>query len=195
MTNAKILSGMASGVLIMFFFGCWWLAIALPDMRHIPFWLEGIAIAVAATVMAGVGIIAGKVIRATRAGGASSLTERSEGRKISRRLRWIIVAEAAAICAASFFLSRLQLQRDILLGIALIVGLHFFPLARVFGASEYYFTAIAGSLLAIAALWVPVEPARHVFLGFSMGFVLWATGLAVLYRAIHFKGALRASAG
>jgi hypothetical protein len=59
--------------------------------------------------------------------------------------------------------------------VAIIVGVHFFPLARLFKAGIYNITGAACILVGIVSFLSKTEPARQDFIGFSMGIIPWFT--------------------
>jgi hypothetical protein len=64
--------------------------------------------------------------------------------------------------------------------IALIVGLHFFPLASLFGRPIYYGTGILGCAIGSFALFVSEPRLRTSVVGLSFGSLLWITTAVVL---------------
>ena len=64
---------------------------------------------------------------------------------------------------------------------AIIVGLHFFPLARGIPARLYFATGGGLLLAGIVGLVVPPNE-RAAVVGFSAALVLWATALAIVVR-------------
>ena len=65
---------------------------------------------------------------------------------------------------------------------AIIVGLHFFPLARGIPARLYFATGGGLLLAGIVGLVLPPNE-RAAIVGFSAALVLWATALAIVVRA------------
>jgi hypothetical protein len=66
--------------------------------------------------------------------------------------------------------------------IAVIVGLHFLPLARGIPLRTYYTTGVV--LIAIGAAGLALsDPARSLFVGLGCACVLWATGAYRLWEA------------
>ncbi len=68
--------------------------------------------------------------------------------------------------------------------IAIIVGVHFFPLAKLFKAYIYNITGAVAVIAGLASFLVRTEPARQDFVGFSMGIILWLTAA---YSFIHVR--------
>jgi hypothetical protein len=86
---------------------------------------------------------------------------------------------------ASILLSTFQLDRFIPAVTALIVGIHFFPLARLFRVPVYYITGVLLSVLALVALLLGLPLAGpspynwSLFVGVGTTLVLWLTLLSI----------------
>jgi hypothetical protein len=85
----------------------------------------------------------------------------------------------------SILLSTFQLDRFIPPVIALIVGIHFFPLARLFHVPVYFLTGALFSVLAVVALLpgLPIAGSSpynwSLFVGVGTTLVLWLTALSI----------------
>jgi len=103
---------------------------------------------------------------------------------VRRRFNLIVLAEFAAIAAAVNVLSRLGHSRWIPAVVCAAVGLHFLPLARLFGVGLYYATAAtlcltAGATMVLGAIGAPALLCR-IIPGFGAALALWATGAWLL---------------
>jgi hypothetical protein len=83
--------------------------------------------------------------------------------------------EIAAIVLASVALKAIQYPDFILSGVALIVAVHFFPLAVLFHAPVYYGTALGGSAVGLGGFFMTDAVLRQKVVGLSFGILLWAT--------------------
>jgi hypothetical protein len=111
------------------------------------------------------------------------------GRRMGRSFGIIFGIEGALIGAVAGALARAGRPLLIPVAIALIVGLHFFPLARVFQVPLYGLTGLFCIVSGLASLLVPDSRARLVALGFAMAAVLWISAAAVLVRHTgHVRG-------
>jgi hypothetical protein len=72
---------------------------------------------------------------------------------------------------------------------ALIVGLHFLPLARVFAVPLYSWTGGGAILLVLVCAFIPDASLRVLLLGLGMGVILWLSAALVLYRTRLPEGA------
>ncbi len=104
-------------------------------------------------------------------------------------IQWIAVAVVA------FSFARLHLDPYVLSAITLIVGLHMFPLARLFSYRMHYATGAALVIWAVASvLLAPVEQLQGTT-ALGTGILLWASAwvtLALAIRAARPAGSARA---
>ncbi len=106
---------------------------------------------------------------------------RAEARRrhSSRRFSLVFGLQGAAIALVIVLLGRYALATFIPAVVALIVGLHFFPLAKLFGARAYHVTGAALCALALVAFLL--APAwRLPFVGLGCASALFATTAYVL---------------
>lgn len=103
-----------------------------------------------------------------------------------RDFLWVNVVQIVVILAAVPLLTRAGAPVLIAPVTLLVVGLHFFPLAHIFGQPQYWWT---GALLisiaaagAVAMLAGPATPTVFVIVGFPAAAVLWATALHLAAR-------------
>lgn len=113
--------------------------------------------------------------------------EQAQGRKISRRFGSVVVGEFAAIAAAVVLLRLFNHPEYSAPVICLIVGLHFLPLASLFGVRVYVLVGAALSLLgsgALLALLVGLTFGDHwiwsVIVGLGSAGILWLAALFIL---------------
>jgi hypothetical protein len=94
---------------------------------------------------------------------------------------WSAIEVAALLIAANIL--EAYHRPDLMLPIgAVIVGLHFFPLARGIPAKLYYATAIGLLVVGLAGLLLPATD-RAILVGLGAAIVLWATALTIVLRA------------
>jgi len=102
-----------------------------------------------------------------------------EGRRIGRAVGLWSAVEGIAILAAINLLPRFGAAAAIPSAIAIIVGLHFLPLARALSRPLYYATGAAQVALGAASLLV-LPPLRLPLLGAGAALVLWASAAALI---------------
>jgi hypothetical protein len=193
--------GLSTGIGILALAGAFWLMLAAASRAstwgpadRFPATVNGVAlgewsalIAIPALVI----LAAGIRMRRKAAGFSRRDLGRPElvdgARAIQRLFRWTSVAQFIG-CALSGWLGT-QFHREDLIwpAIALVVSLHFAPLGVVLRVRAYIATAVAGSLVAAMALFLPpslLPPAgRFVVIGVGMGVVVWTTAAYAILRA------------
>lgn len=177
--------GIASGVLFLAFFGTFWSLIGVGGLHGwgAP-WLLIVALLIGVTLLGG-GVSLWR--------GAERLAKEAipEADTTGRWFGIIFAAEGIAIGIASY-LCNVNTRYDLFFPImAIIVGLHFLPLARLFGVTLYYGVGVLLCLLGIIALLVVPETVtlaaremlgRSLLVGFGAAVILWATGLTLWRR-------------
>jgi hypothetical protein len=110
-------------------------------------------------------------------------------RPLNKGFLIVTLLEAAgvgAVIAAAQKLSRLDALPD---WIGLVIGLHFFGIARVLRARVYYVTGTAITLWCLL-LWIPFRGTPlPVFAGVGIGAILWATSSFNLLRMLASSAA------
>ena len=178
--------GVASGVLFMAFFGTLWASIGVGGLQGWggP-WLSILVLLV------GIGLLLGGVLLLLASRRLPNIVA-EDGAQQGRRIgKWfgiifategILIAVASVICNA---INRFDLFFPIM---AIIVGIHFLPLASLFGVKPYYVVGTLLCLLAIITLFFVPERAelsgqqitvQWVVLGFGAALILWAVGLGL----------------
>lgn len=196
----EAIRGTASGVLFMAFFGTLWASIGAGGLQG---WGEpwvAVAVPLIGVVLFVGGVLLWRESRRLPDEVASAAgDDRHEGLwfGVIFGLEGASIAVASVVCNA---VGRLDLFFPIM---ALIVGLHFFPLAWLFRQRAHY---LAGALLCLVGfvtlVAVPVSAtlggrqilARSLGVGFGCAAILWGTGLLFWvrgarmlrdYRALH----------
>lgn len=108
---------------------------------------------------------------------------REERKRRGRIVGIASAAEGATIFAAVTVLVKLGRRDLIAPAVAIIVGLHFLPLARWFPAPIYYLTAALLVGVGMAGAVVQDLPARILTIGIGAAAVLWLSCGVVLLRA------------
>jgi hypothetical protein len=172
---------MTTGAALMFGFGIVWLLIGILRGRRSPIWLR------VSVVLAGIALGASIATMGMRASGMPTsatpptVQQIAVNREIGRHFYRIFGAELAAIVLAVVVLNARHYPNHILCAIALIVGLHFFPLASLFKLPVYYATGLLGCAIGVAGFFVADDRLRQEVVGLSFGFLLWATAAWILW--------------
>ncbi|MBB3125545.1 putative membrane protein [Paenibacillus rhizosphaerae] len=187
--HSSAIRGTASGVFFMALFGTLWAYTGIMGLQELaaPLWL-------AAAVAVGIVLFIGgaSLIRASRKiKDQSEVTDARPGKRIAIRFNIIFAAEGAAIAIAVAVCNAAGRTALIPIVTALIVGIHFFPLASLFRVKFYHLTGALLCMLALAALlFLPVEArlgAAHInaymsVVGLGSALILWGTGTAIWFR-------------
>jgi hypothetical protein len=165
-------AGRGYGVCALGGFGALWLYNAL-ILSHQPQWtLTVMWVAAIALVLGGVLI--------TR----TAKTVRDEAPRDPAVAQWFWIVfgvEFAAIAAVVVLFQMWHLDPYVIPAVAIIVGIHFLPLARLFRAPIYNVTGILMTLWATALIFaVPDELQRTILVAFGTGAILWASAVIVL---------------
>lgn len=178
--------GTAFGIIFMAFFGTLWAGIGIRGLQGWGFlWLLILYLLIGGILLLG-GIVL--IMNSKR---LSNKMVEGDSYRWKRKNMWlgiiialegILMATASVICEST---NHLDLFVPVM---ALIVGVHFFPLAYLFRVKLYY---ISGSLLCLLSIITLIAlPVRvtwgnneimvwWTFVGFSSALVLWGTGVVV----------------
>jgi hypothetical protein len=178
--------GTAFGVFFMALFGTAWAGIGIGGLQGwVSIWL------IIFVLLIGVALL---LCFATLIWGSRGMNKAvsEEGKRLGKRmgigfgitfgLEGILIGVASVICNA---MNHFELFFPVM---ALIVGVHFFPLAHLFQVRTHYLTGGLLCLLAIITLlFIPehVQIGHHqiiawwTFLGFGSAFILWGTGFII----------------
>lgn len=185
-TNSPIsraeLRGRATGAGVMAFFGLGWMACGVTDM---PVTASRVVFAVGVAVSITFAVLGTRLGRRAADAPTTDTEPTAAGKKkVGVRFALVVVAEWVAI----FVIARVLVSTDhaeaIPAFVAAVVGIHFFPLASLFGVRAYHLTgaamctsAGAGAVLApltsTDALWTSVP-------GFGSAAALYATCVYLL---------------
>jgi hypothetical protein len=177
-TRDPALRGAAYGVTVLAFFALAWLGWGTGG--HLPTAAEVSLMLAAVAVSAALAATAWRRWYTTSVPGAAGDSPGS--RAMGRRFRLIVAVEWIGLGVAAYILGATRHANAIPAVICAGVGLHFIPLARLFGVRVYHLTAAAMCGLAVAtfALAPFVHPLWTVLPGVGSAIALYATGVAVL---------------
>jgi hypothetical protein len=88
----------------------------------------------------------------------------------------------AAIVLAVALLNVIHYSGYIPCAIALIVGVHFFPLAALFKSPVYYVTGFIGCVIGLAGVFATGAVLRQKVVSISSGLLLWATAAWIVWK-------------
>ena len=165
----------ASGAIIMGFFGAIFAAVTLA----LPLDVRGVILATPFAVFAAILVAALAIIR--RPGPRLALSPAAE-----RVVMWSTIAEGIGIPVAIELVVNFGHAAWELPAIALIVGLHFLPIARATALGAFYLLggALVAAAIVGAALAPPIGP---IIAGAAAATALWLAAIAAVRREARFK--------
>jgi hypothetical protein len=180
------MQGVALGIFFMAFFGAFWGSTSAAFMNGA---FQIVALILVGLVTLGLfGVVVILLQYAHALPKTVSPEDAAMGKRIGVWFGIVFGIEGVLIALASTLLSTFQLDSFIAPSIALIVGIHFLPLARLFRVPIYYMTGILLSALALVAL-IALLPGLSIagpspynwslFVGIGTTLVLWLTALCV----------------
>jgi len=174
--NAWQLEGRATGAMIMTGFGAIWLLLALYAMQRLSAANFAYIGAVVLAMASGVMYLYKQAARWPRP---------PRNRALGRAFGWIVALEWIGCFAVWLILGHMHL---IVYGVSAtvgIVGLHFFPLARLFRYAPHYVTGALMTLWAVySAVWAPADRMQSVA-ALGAGAILWVGAAFTLVLAIY----------
>jgi hypothetical protein len=181
------LSGRAIGVIFVACFGTGWIFMALTAKQLIK------PATVAGTVS---GMLALLLTAAYLMRQAKRWPRVPDDPAIGRAFGWVNAIQWIAVAVTAFTLGRLHFDAYIPSAITLIVGLHMFPLAKLFHYAQHYVTGTVLVGWAVAsALFVPASKMQGTS-ALGTGIILWfsavvslATGLKAAAGAVPEQAA------
>ena len=174
---AAVLEGRAIGALVLTGFAAGWMLFAFRFVKRFGWGTLLGTIVITAGLCWGAARQMQRARRMPHAAVASPPT--AAARETGRQFQIVLALEWIPILAAVIIFRRMKRPDFILPTIALIVGLHFIPLARVFGVPLYYASGTAIVLVAIAGFFAK-PPARQAIACIGSGVVLWITAALLL---------------
>lgn len=173
--------GIAIGNLFLGCFGMAWIVLGLSSAQK----LNPLVLALLSCFLFALAIASLYILQRTHGSLDRSQANRAAQKKINRQFGLVNFLQWSLIFAAVFGLPRLGLARWIVPAIVLIVGLHFFPLARLFKARMHY---VVGAIVVAWAIVYPIlfSAGQGDSTGaVGMGAILWASAAFACYRAFH----------
>lgn len=173
--QASALRGRAIGTLVMTGFGAWWVFAAMSSIDGLALWIY-LAVAIIPAMLMGFAFF--RLSRLPNSPGNPSPT----AGKMGRNFRIVLIAEVLLIMIAIVVLGRSGRPDLITASIALIVGLHFLPLAAIFRVPLYYATGIVMTTWTILCLVFLQSPTSTFSVAIGCGLILWLTSSILLLK-------------
>jgi hypothetical protein len=181
--NSKSIRGTLIGCAVMFGFGILWIVVGLSGGRFSP---AGVRIGLAAAggmLAAWISLFAIRLRGHQRAAPAPPPEQAMLARQIGRRFGRVNAVQWGAVIAAIIVLNVIHRTGFIAPAIAVIVGIHFLPLAALFRQPSYYGTGTLGCVIGVIGFLIADDAARVSFVALSFGLLLWLTTIAVLVKS------------
>jgi hypothetical protein len=182
--DRSTLLGITTGAASMFGFGVIWLLVGLFRGHPSPAWLRLSLLFAGIVLGASIGALGVRASRLPHDAVPLSAQQIAINRQIGLHFYVIFGIELAAIFLAVIVLRAIHYPDYILCGIALIVGVHFFPLAALFRTHLYYGTALLGCAISLIGFFVADASLRQKVVGISFGLLLWATAAWITWIGI-----------
>jgi len=178
--SVEALRGRATGVLFLSGFGGLWFLLGLAASQRLSL---PTACALAAGLVA---LVAGTVLLRRRSAALpASRLGPEEQRQAGRTFGRVNAAQWAAIVLIAVVLGRLHLDAYTPAAVTVVVGLHFFPLARLFRSPQHHVTGAALVLWgAVCLLLVPRDVLQSTS-AFGTGAILWTAAAVTLVRSFR----------
>ena len=170
------LRGRAIGALVSNGFGVIWMVMALR--------IGGVdsPLALGAVLVCGAVLLAGTLLLFREARRRPPAREHTD---MWRGFAWALGLEALAIVVGLSILARLHLEIYDLSLIAAIVGLHMFPLARIFRYQQHYVTGAVMVAWVLLTVWLAPQSKVLTVTALGTGVILWLSGVAIVLLARH----------
>jgi hypothetical protein len=178
--DAQAVQGRGIGVMFLAFFGSWWMAAglnAIPGMKLSV--LTGV-------VLIGLGLFAAgwrQLQRAKQQTATRQVIDASIEAHRTKVFRNVNIAQWSACGVLVVVLNILQRGEWIVPGIMLIVGLHFFPLAKLFRYRAHYLTGSALVALASSYPLLAADGPASAVGPIGAALILWISAAGMLIRA------------
>ena len=178
--SVEALRGRATGVLFLSGFGALWFLLGLAASQRLSL---PTACALAAGLVA---LVAGTVLLRRRSAALPpTRLDPEEQRRAGRTFGRVNAAQWAAIVLIAVVLGRLHLDAYTPAAVTVVVGLHFFPLARLFRSPQHHVTGAALVLWgAVCLLLVPRDVLQSTS-AFGTGAILWTAAAVTLVRSFR----------
>ena len=179
----------ATGVLVISGFGALWFLLGLAASQTL-------SAATGALLLCGLLALLVLAVTLSRRAAALPRSEaaRERARHVGRVFGRVNAVQWIAIIATAVILGRLHLDAYTPAAVTLIVGVHFFPLGRLFRNPQHHVTGaflVAWALVCLAL--VPRETLQSTT-AFGTGAILWVSAVVTLIRGFRLLSRRHASA-
>lgn len=187
------LRGRGTGIIVCALFAALWANWASPLLSGLPATYQWAAIFVVVAT-SGTLLVAGiaMIRRGRRLSQATGMGDTAP-RRMRRKFMLVLLGEIVALNIAAYLLIGHHMAQYLAPAIAVIVGLHFLPLAKIFRSPHFFATAVAMTLAGVLAVVAMATGSREVTAASIADLVcavaLWTTGF------ITWRGMRKAAVG
>jgi hypothetical protein len=179
MTKARA-RGIVTGAIILTLFGALWCIVALAFWAARPRW--GIP-AACVTTLALLFLCVLRLAASVKMPESRDPAAAAKGKRMGMLFGITFGIEAGLIALSSMLLGHYGLGYWIPVEVGIIVGAHFVPLAHIFEAPLYYWTAALCVLGILGCLLIHDVGTRLLCVGLVMAGALWLTAVALVVQA------------
>lgn len=177
---------MIAGAAIITVFGAWWCIAALANWTERPGWSIPAALV---TTIALLVLCVMRLVASSNIPTINDPTAAAKGKRAGKLFGIIFGIEGGLIALCSILLESRGLELWIPIAVAIIVGVHFLPLAHVFDVPLYYWTGALSVLGVLGCLLIRDVNMRLLWVGLVMAGVLWLSVAVLLLQTRHTQPA------
>lgn len=170
---------MIAGAAILTLFGGWWCIAALVNWTGHPGWSIPAAFVTTFVLLV---LCVMRLVATRKIPAIDDPVAAAKGKRSGKLFGIIFGIEGGLIALCSVLLASRGLGLWIPIAIAIIVGVHFLPLAHVFEVPLYYWTGGLSVLGALSCLLISDVRTRLLWLGLVMAAVLWLSVVVLLLQ-------------
>ncbi len=184
------LTSYTSGMLMMALFTSIWTAIAYSGLKHSPYQFALILFLFVILLLIGYAI---KFLKMAKRYSEQSVKTVSEAdKRRDKRFMIIFIAEGVGIFVGINIVINLGYPNLVVPVIALVVGLHFFPLARLFKRTQDYYLAVWSTIIAVCGMLFSIygiftNSWTIAFVGVGMAVTTSVYGCLMLIRGLKVQ--------
>jgi lysylphosphatidylglycerol synthetase-like protein (DUF2156 family) len=172
--TANRVGGRATGALFFTGFGAIWILLGLYAKERLT--TAAVSAVIGGAAVLTVGAVA--LLRRVR-----SLPRAPEDPAVARAFKWINIGEWVVVAVVAFSFSRLGIDAYVISAITAIVGLHMFPLARLFRSRLHHAIGAALVAWAVASVFLFGKDELQGSTALGTGTILWLSALLALALA------------
>lgn len=171
--------GLLAGAAIFTVFGALWVVMALIHWSARPGWCLPAVLMAAITLL---GLCIARLSASRHIRRDDNPLAFAAGKRAGMLFGIIFGIEAGLIALCAIVLAHRGLELWIPIVAALIIGIHFLPLAKIFQVPLYYGTGVLMVLGVAGCLIIPDFALRLLCMGLMMTAVLWGSALVLLWQ-------------